>query len=66
MFSFQGFWAMLRGGGKGYPFLAYSKIRTPFQAQRRLNPVVFVVIETEHGCQRITYSQGEFAARFRL
>jgi hypothetical protein len=66
MFSFLGFWALLGLGSKGYPFLAYSRVKTPFQRARNLSPVVFVVVDTSAGCQRITYSQGEYAARFRL
>ncbi len=66
MYSFTAFWALLRGGSKGYPFLAFSRVKTPFQRLKNLTPVVFVVVDTKNGCQRITYSQGEYAARFRL
>ncbi len=66
MLSFSAFWAILRGGSKGYPFLAYSRIQTTFQRRKGLIPKVFVVLDTDRGCQRITYSQAEFAAQYRL
>ncbi len=69
MFSLSAFFALFfQRGIRGYPIAAYSHVRTPFQAKRRLTPVAFVVVSTGqgNGCRRITYSQGEFAARFCL
>lgn len=66
MFSLSAFFTLFRAGTRGYPIMAYSKVRTPFQRARNLNPPVFVTVSTERGCLRITYSQGEFAARYRL
>jgi hypothetical protein len=66
MFSLSAFLALFRLGVRGYPILAYSRIKTPYQRRFNQTPKVVVTVSTEVGCQRISYSQAEFAARFKI
>lgn len=66
MFSLSAFIALFSLGHRGYPMVAYSRTKTPFQRRKGQTPPAFVTVDTDSGCQRITYSQAEFAARFKL
>ncbi len=45
----------------GYPEVAYSRVKTPYQLARDLTPKAVVVVKTDRGCQLLTYHQAEFA-----
>jgi hypothetical protein len=63
MFSLSAFWALFtRSGVRGYPILAYSRVKTPYQQRFNQTPKVIVTVSNGTGCQLITYSQAEFAA----
>jgi hypothetical protein len=66
MFSLSAFLSLFRLGVRGYPILAYSRIKTPYQHRFNQTPKVVVTVSTDAGCQLITYSQAEFAARFQI
>jgi hypothetical protein len=46
---------------RGYPMLAYSRRKTQYQLERGLVPKAVVVVDTDAGCQLLTYPQAEFA-----
>ncbi len=66
MFSFKAFWEMFARGTRGYPILAYSRVRNRFQKFKGLTPPVIVTVSTDRGCRRVTLSQAEFSARYYL